>query len=228
VDERGTTAERTADAVAGTVIGERRLAAGLLAAIAVLNVANAINIAILDERNGWLLLGQEKNPSTWFSAAQLALAAALAWAVGRGRRDADRWNIVAGILLVLSIDEVSTFHEKLGGLPLIPGIGDRGWAGAGLLLVALVAWKLVPWALALEPHLRFGLLAGAATFVLGAVGLEVVAAGWEVDHGQDRMFWAISAVEEDFELLGVFLVVRVLLAQLRAAGTRLTFAIGAG
>lgn len=227
MDERGLTAERTAGD-APVVLAERRVVAGLLVAIAVLNVLNALNIALLEERDGWLLLGQEKNPSTWFSAAQLALAGALAWAVGRRRPDAARWNLVAGVLVVLSLDEVAAFHEKLGGLPIIPGIGDRAWAGAGLLLVAVVAWRLVPWALGLERHLRFGLLVGGAVFVAGAVGIEVLAGGWEADHGQDRMFWVLSSVEEDLELLGVFVVVRVLLAHLRAAGTRLTFAIGAG
>lgn len=210
------------------MLPERRLVAGLLGTIVVLNVLNLLNIAVLDERNGWLLLGIERNPSTWFSSAQLALAGALAWAVGRDRPDAGRWTLVAGLLVVLSVDEVATVHEKLGGLPVLPGIGERAWAGAGLALVGLVAWKLVPWALGLEPHLRFALLTGAATFVAGAVGVEVLAAGWEADHGADRTFWLISSVEEDLELLGVFVVVRVLLAHLRSTGTRLTFSIGAG
>lgn len=228
MDEQELTASRTAGAAPVTVVREGRVVAGLLWAIVALNIANWITVAVLDERNGWLLLGQERNPSTWFSAAQLAFAGALAWAVGRDRLDAARWNLVTGLLLLLSLDEVATFHEKLGGLPLIPGIGDRAWAGAGLLLVGVVALRLVPWALTLAPHLRFGLLVGAVTFVVGAVGVELLAAGWEVEHGQDRTFWVLSSVEEDLELVGVFVVVRVLLAQLRAAGTRLTFSVGAG
>lgn len=221
------TAARTAADTAPVMVGERHLLRLLVGTIVALNVANAVTIAAGARASGagWLLLGLERNPSTWFSAAQLALAGTLAWACGRGRADAARWNLVAALLVVLSIDEVATVHEKLGGLPL-PSVGSRGWAGAGLLLVGFTAWRLVPWALGLEHHLRSALLAGGAAFVLGAVGVEVLAGNWEEVHGADRMFWIISSVEEDLELLGVFVVVRVLLGHLRATGAGLSLAVG--
>jgi hypothetical protein len=209
------------------VVSERAVVAVLAAAIVALNVANAVTIAVGAKAGGrWLLLALERNPSTWFSAAQLALAAVLALAVGRGRADADRWRLVAGILLLLSVDEVATFHEKLGGLPVVPGIGDRAWTGAGLLLAGVVALRLLPWALRLEPALRLALLLGGAVFVVGAVGFEALAATWAEAHGEGRAFWVISSIEEDFELLGVFVVVRLLLAHLRATGARVTLAVG--
>jgi hypothetical protein len=206
----------------GWTVPERRTVRLLLLAVLALNVANAVAIA-LDEH--WLYLGLERNPSTWFSSAQLALAAGLALAVGVGRPDASRWRLVAAILTVLSVDEVATIHEKLGGLPVVPGIGSRAWAGAGLLLVGIVAVRLLPWVLRLEAPLRFALLVGGAVFVVGAVGFEVLAGQWEDGHGQDRWFWVLSSIEEDFELLGVFVVVRLLLAHLRATGRRLTLSV---
>ena len=48
------------------------------------------------------------------------------------------------------------------------------------------------------------------------------------DMLQDRTFWVLSSIEEDLELLGVFVVVRLLLAELRAAGQRLTLSVSAG
>lgn len=204
------------------VLPERAVARLLLGAVLVLNVANAAVLAT--GASHWLLLGLERNPSTWFSAAQLALAAVLAWAVGRERPDAGRWNLVAAVLLLLSVDEVATFHEKLGGLPVIPGIGNRAWAGAGLLLAAVVAWALLPWALRLESRLRFALVVGAVVYVTGAVGFEALAS---LREREDTVFWTVSTVEEDFELLGVYVVVRQLLAHLRATGRKLTVAIGA-
>ena len=226
MDERQLTAER-AQGDDGVILGERRLVLGLLGGIVALNVANALVLAGGLDRPGarWLLLALERNPSTWFSAAQLALGAGLAWVVGRERADAARWNLVAVLLLMLSVDEVATLHEKLGGLPL-PGVGSRGWAGAGVALVLLTAWRLVPWSLRLERHLRYALLVGGGVFVLGAVGFEVLAGSWQDAHGADGTFWVISSIEEDLELLGVFVVVRVLVGHLRAGGARLSLAVG--
>lgn len=207
------------------VIGERQVVRLFLAWFAVLNLLNAVAVAVPHLATRWLLLGLERNPSTWFSAALLATAGALAWAVGRDRADTEKWNLVAGLLVVLSLDEVATLHEKLAGLPFL-AVGSRAWAGAGLVLVALTAWRLLPWALHLEAPLRFALLVGGTTFLTGAVGMEVLAGNWEEANGADRMFWVISSVEEDLELIGVFVVVRVLLAHLRGVGAHIRLGVG--
>ena len=201
-------------------VPERAVALTLLACIGALNVTNAWVLAT--DASRWLLLGLERNPSTWFSAAQLALAAVLAYAVGIGRDDRRNWNVVAAVLLFLSVDEVATVHEKLGQLPGIPGIGHRAWAGAGLVLAALVAWRLLPWALRLERPLRFALVVGGATFVAGAIGFEVAAA--QRAH-EDTTFWVLSSIEENLEMVGVYVVARLLLAQLRATGARVVVAV---
>lgn len=192
----------------------------LLGVIVALNVGNVVSVALGadDKATRYLLLAFERNPSTWFSAFQLALAALLALAVGHGRPDARNWRFVAALLALLSLDEVATFHEKLGGLPVLPGIGSRSWAGAGLVLAALAAWRLLPWAMRLDRPLRFALLAGGAMFVVGAVGFEVLSGDRFVSHGEDGVYWALASIEEDFELVGVFVVVRLLLAHLRATG----------
>lgn len=208
-------------------ISERHVTRILLGVLVLLNVANVVSIALGADDKGtrYLLLALESNPSTWFSSIQLGLAAVLALVVGHGRADARNWGIVAALLAFLSLDEVATIHERLGGLPVLPGIGSRTWAGAGLLLVALVAWRLLPWALRLEPPLRFALVAGGLLFVAGAVGFEVLAGDWRVAHGEDGLYWALTTAEEDFELVGVFVVVRLLLAHLRATAAPITLAV---
>lgn len=193
-----------------------RIVLTLTVAIAVLNVLNAISIAVGadSERSRYFLLALEGNPSTWLAATLLAVTALAAWAVGAGRTDARRWHTVAGIFLVMSLDEVGTFHEWLGAVPVIPGVGTRGWAGAGLVLAAVVGFKLFRWVLSLDTGLRFALIAGAATFLGGAVGFEVFAGEWESSHDRDAVFWLLSSIEENLELLGVLVVLRALLDQL--------------
>ena len=192
----------------------------LLVAVALLNVANAACIVAGANTPGtrYWLLALERNPSTWLSAALLALAGVSAWAAGRGRPDATTWNIVAGILGVLSVDEVATVHERLAAVPVIPGLGSRGWAGAGLVLVGFVAFKLWRWVLALDGALRFTFFLGGAVFVLGAVGFEVIAGNHQSTHGSDATYWVLSTIEENLELLGVLVVVRGLLDHLARRG----------
>jgi hypothetical protein len=112
-------------------------------------------------------------------------------------------------------------------MPGVPHLGSRAWTGVGAVLVVAVAVKLLPWAVRLEPRLRFALFLGAATYVLGAVGMESMAGSWEDGHGQDHSYWVLTTIEEDLELLGVAVVLRFLLGHLRAAGTRLTLAFTA-
>ena len=220
-------AEATASADAPEVLRLRpRRVLGVIAVTAVgLNVANALCIvagANTDRTRFWLV-ALERTPATWLSAAVLALAAAAAWAVGIGRVDAAAWRFVSLVLLVLSIDEVASFHERLAAVPGIPGVGSRGWAGAGLVLVAFVAVRLRRWAVALAPRLRSALVVGAALFVAGAVGFEVLAGNHQSVHGSDTTYWTLSTIEEDLELLGVGVVVAALLDTLarRAAPLRL-------
>lgn len=203
----------------------RRVIRVLVVGVLLLNVANAASIAAGagTARTKYLLLALERNPSTWFSAAILGLAGAAAWAIGRGRADVGIWNVVAAIFAVLSLDEVATFHEWLGAVPGIPGIGSRGWVGAGLLLAAIVAARLLRWALSLEATLQLALFLGGAVFLTGAVGFEVISGNRQASHGTDAVYWTLATVEENLEMLGVLVVLRGLLRHLaeRTAGVTL-------
>lgn len=207
-------------------VGRRRVVVGLLSGVVILNVGNAWSIGFGADTaaSRYLLLALERNPSTWFGALLLATAGSLAIAVGRGRSDATRWNLVAGLLWLLSLDEVASFHERLGGIPVIPAVGVRGWAGAGVLLVGFVAVKLLPWAAALDARLRFALFAGGAVFVSGAIGFEVLSGNHEAAHGSDTTYWMLATIEENLEMLGVLLVVRGLVDHLATSGRH--FSIG--
>lgn len=200
----------------GVELPARRIVRAFVAVIVVLNVLNAVGIAMGadTERTKYFLLALERNPSTWFSGALLGATGLGAFLVGRGRPDQRTWSAVAALFAVLSLDEVATFHEWLGAVPGIPGVGTRGWAGAGLVLAALVTIWLLRWALALELRLRLTLVVGGVLFLGGAIGFEVLAGMWESSHGSDARYWAISSVEENLELAGVLVVLRGLLDHL--------------
>jgi hypothetical protein len=206
-----------------TVVRTEQVVRSALGLIVVLNIANALNLARLQQWEGWLLISNERNPSTWFAGMQLGAAALVAWLLGRlaagSRAERVNWYVLAAALGFMSLDEVGTVHEHFGALPL-PTVGERAWVLVGVLLAAAVAWRLLPFVVGLPPRLRLALIGGGALFLLGAVGVEEVAGRWLVDHGPDRTFYLISTIEEDLELLGVLWVLSRLLDHARAVDAR--------
>ena len=198
----------------GIEVHRRSVLRTLVWVIVGLNVGNALSIAVGADTiaSRYLLLPLERNPSTWFSAALLALAGTLALVVGHARPDRAEWRLVAGVLWLLSLDEVAMFHERLGHLPGAPGIGSRPWAGLGVVLVAVVAFRLGRWVLGLEHHLRTALVVGGGLFLSGAVGFEVLSGGRRAGHGFDLGFWVLATIEENLEMLGPLVVIAALLS----------------
>jgi hypothetical protein len=205
------TAPATAVDAGSLVFDRRRIIGGALAITVALNVANGIAIAAGadTEHTRYWLMALEWNPSSWFASALLAVTAAAAYVQG-GRH----WRTVAAALLVMSIDEIATLHERLHALPVIPGIGTRGWAGAGLLIAAVVAVRLLPWVRTLDAPRKRALLVGGALFVAGAIGFEVISGEWVDRHGPDATSWWLATIEEDLELGGVLVVLHALLGAL--------------
>lgn len=169
-------------------------------AIVAVNVANALNLLFLEDTHDWLL-AVERNPSTWLAAAILATGAACAWLVSQVE-PGGRWGTVAVLLALMSVDEVAAFHERFGTLPAAPRVGPRAWVAVGVLLVVGVAVALVPWVLGQSLQVRLALLGGAAVFLTGAIGFEQLAGWWVDEHGDDRMFFVLSTVEENLEYAG--------------------------
>ena len=219
---------RSTDVPSDMVVSPRRVLVGIVVVVGLLNIANAIAIAsgADTEHTRYWLLALEWNPSSWFSSALLAVTAGTAFVVGRDG-DARRWNTVAALLLVMSIDEIATLHERMAALPVVPGIGTRGWAGAGLVLVAIVGVRLVPWALTLDRALRRALVFGGVVFVAGAVGFEVLSGNRAATVGQDGLHWVLATIEEDLELLGVVIVLRALLGRLGTTGAAVRLRVSA-
>jgi hypothetical protein len=195
-----------ADQVVG--VSRRGVLVALLVPVLIVNVANAMTLLVDDTPgDAWMVLGRERNAATWVATALLALAAVAAWAVGRGRDDHRNWNLTAGVLLALSVDEVGRFHERFGELPRPPYVGDRAWSSFALVLVSIVAVRLLPWVLRLDVPLRRSILLGAVLFVGGSVGLDFLGGEWEQDHAHDAIFWIAETVEENLEMLGVLMVI---------------------
>ena len=131
-------------------------------------------------------VGEENNIPTWFSSVQLfAIGAVLSVIVVRDAfgRKLSSWTlaVVPGLFILLSLDEVAMFHERLGrwlkaGTGVGAGLRTGPWVVVFVPIVALIA--AAAWIVFL-PYLRGRrdvvvlVVIGFAVFGLSAVGLEL-------------------------------------------------------
>ena len=133
-----------------------------------------------------LWLDREANLPAWFSSALFFIAAILAALIAAVTRH-ERWPhlgwpVVAGILLLLSIDEVAQLHEILanysaraGGLGLFPEGGKFfSWVSFTIPPVAVVCWMAARFLRTLPGAVGNRLAAGLALFLSGALGVEAL------------------------------------------------------
>lgn len=207
------------DAAGFTLPRTAAAARGLLAMFVLLNLANAAAVWVqlgpgaegVPFGTSFLslfLLAEESNVPTWVSALLLAgTAAILALLAARSDEDrADRrtFGLLAGVFLLLSLDEASALHEKLGGalIELVPAA--PGGLVEGVYIVAVLA------ILALDPRFllvrlprRSALLLalGGALYAAGGVLIKATTVLLNADLTQ-RQLAVLEPVEENFELLG--------------------------
>lgn len=166
-------------------------------------------------------LDSERSVPTWFSVLQLfcigALLLIMAQNHGLDRRLSATALTIAGVVFIaLSADEGIELHENLTyqvrrtRLAEIAIIGQwSAWIVAyalvGLVGLAL-AWSQLR---ALWRHFRpvaSAGFAGAAIFVLGAVGFEIAGYPFRGSADTEKLELAMTAIEEFLEMLGVSLM----------------------
>ena len=194
--------------------------------------------AVLADVLSLLNAAQERSLASWWTSALLVTCCLVAVAVARlagadsGTGRAGRsWMVVAVIFALLSIDEVVSLHER--GAKWTSGVfetgsllGRLGWTipAAAALVVSLLF--LVPAFRAIPARSRALILAGLATSIAGALGLEVVNV-LLTDAGA-RYLWRhlAMAVEEAAEMVGVVIVLLGVLTavRVRRSDRRLTLA----
>ncbi|MFE7629013.1 hypothetical protein [Kocuria sp. NPDC057446] len=167
----------------------------------------------------------EVNLPMWWTVLLLIAGATLMLVVAASaasRRVALAWRVAAVIALLMSLDDATMLHEKLGA------IVERFWADIELtftwvvlgvpiaLVVVLLAW----WAARRLPRVSGRLLLGGFVVFLGAaVGFELIA---EAVLGTDPhwfLYRFVYHLEEGLEMTGAALLVVAPLSDLRRVRT---------
>lgn len=172
----------------------------------------------------WLLdVSVEKSVFTWASVQAFFVAAILFFFRGRiaaGRGEAFRWHwlFLAGLFILLSLDDFLSIHEKISSLlehRFQPsGLLHFAWAApAGLLaLLGLVAF--VPFLRSLPPYTAILFVVASIVFLGGAVGLEMINGAIEERAGESFTYRMSTNAEEGLEMAGLLILIYALMSYL--------------
>lgn len=165
----------------------------------------------------------ERSFYTWFSVLLLAGAGVLLLDTGHKVRPSDRfigtqWTILGGIFILLSVDEMLRFHEKLSGrvntVLDTGGIFTFAWVIPAAIICVIGFVALVPFLRRLPARVRNLMILSAVLFLGGAIGMEMIGGKMMSDHGGDVTvlpYRLAATAEEGLEGLGVLLFIYSLL-----------------
>lgn len=168
----------------------------------------------------------ENNIPTYFASFLLLCAACLLLLIATWKgRMRDRffwhWVLLSGLMLLLSIDEMASLHERLNR-PLRTLLNVEGWfyyawVIPGFVCVLLFALSYLSFLRHLpKPFQRLFLLAGTL-YCAGVLGVELLGGHYTVLYGRNNFTYSlIATVEEALELSGSTLLIFTLLRYLHA------------
>lgn len=196
--------------------GANVLAFVLLGGAVLCAVLSMVGIVIGHEP--WLSLlavTSEQNFPTWYSVVLILIAAAIALTAGllnhsRDPRLARRWYFLSALLVLLSLDEAASLHERLEsvGSAIVSGGGllHFTWVVPGIILAGLVMTTVYTLGRELPRPVAVELLAGFGVFLFAAVGLEMVGGLVLSTIGEGWTYVIVSTIEEFLENVGMILV----------------------
>jgi hypothetical protein len=165
-------------------------------------------------------LGYDDNFSAWYSSMLFVITGLISYSCFNvAKRENIRdgiWLLLFSVLLfALSADEISRFHEILGGyLSDRMGVSEQKyaqhsnwvWVGGPIVIGVFVAfaWRLKNLVL-IVPKSMFLLVAGFVTIILGGVVLESTTNF--LNHDELQWVWNIEVIfEETLEMVGTLLI----------------------
>jgi hypothetical protein len=168
-------------------------------------------------------LDAEANIPTWFSSSLLLLCSGLCAVIALLKRDSgDRWRrhwaALAPIIAYLSMDEAASIHENLiwNWRPLrdLSPVLYYPWVVAGIAFVGLFLLAYARFYCHLPRRTQALFLLAGATYVGGALGLEMVGSAYIGTFGRGGMMRVILLFEESLEMLGIAIFAYALIAYL--------------
>jgi hypothetical protein len=164
----------------------------------------------------------ENNVPAYFSGLLLLLTAGLLSVAARYHATSPyrlHWKGLAWLFVLLSIDEISSFHEiitdQANRYLILPGALQFAWVIPGGIFLAFVGLAYLRFLSHLPALTRRGMLLAGGIFVTGAIGVEVLGSYYYSLHGRYNLAYSfIATLEETLEMTGVIVFIHTLLTYL--------------
>jgi hypothetical protein len=171
-------------------------------------------------------LDEEGNFPALYSALALAIAALLLLTISKLEKNIQAdyyrsWQMLSGIFLYLSVDELLGVHEYLNALRRagLNGVFFYAWVIPAALIVIVLLAIFYRFLMQLHPKMRNRILLSGAIFITGALGFEMLGSGLDERLGEPAIFTNLSyqifmTLEESLEMLGIVMFIYTLLSYL--------------
>jgi hypothetical protein len=165
-------------------------------------------------------MGRESSLPTWYQATALLASSGILLLIAWVKRRRDEpyvrhWAFLGAIFLFFSIDEIAMFHERVGQTLgfFFTGSGPLLylWVIPGAIFTLIVGLSYLRFLGHLPTDIRMLVVLAGAIFVGGALGVEVVSAWYEDNHGITLTYRLLDTTEETMEKLGIVLFIYALL-----------------
>jgi hypothetical protein len=166
--------------------------------------------AQIPKTRAFLNVNGEANFPAWWNAT-LLLAVAFCALVARvqepDKAQRRAWLLVAVAGLLMSMDEITSLHERMGGLVRSVGINTPtfDWLVPGVVIAAAGSLLLVRLGRALPRPTRGLLLLALTGYAGGAIGVEAI--NGVLREGRILYYWIGTAVEEALEMASCILAI---------------------
>ena len=163
---------------------------------------------------------EEVNIPTFYSAIAILCSSIILLSIATMEKMSNSnylyWLVLSIIFFFLSIDEIASIHERFGDLIKrhfdLTGVFFFAWVvpyGIAVVIFCILSLKFL---IDLPRNFRYLFILSGATFVLGAIGLEMLGARHTELQGRDNItYWIITTCEELLEMLGISLFIYTLL-----------------
>lgn len=164
-------------------------------------------------------MDREASIPTWYAQMILAtLSLAFAYVTFFKFKAQDKfknhWLAISLIALYMSIDEGSELHELATNptqdlLDISSGPFFFAWIIPAMIVVLLISLIFLRFFLHLPKRTQFFIFSGAAVFIIGAVGVEMISgAYWQAqDFQYDMIYRSLNALEEGLENFGTIIAI---------------------
>lgn len=222
------------------VINPKKVFLTLIRIIMFLLCANILGIVIkLNSENRYINglfslfdFDKEANIPTLYSSLTIMLASMILYSIAlldrRNGKPYIQWYGLAIVFLFLSIDEVSSIHERIS--PFIQdsfnlsGILYYSWVVPYSIFVILITglyWKFL---FKLPKRVFVLIILSGVIFLSGAIGFELIEARYDELYNTDTVIYAILYTCEEFlEMLGIGIFIYSLMLYIQIKNNSITF-----